>query len=134
MKKLWAALAACGVFCIQAHLLAAPAGPPRAGARITFANGSFVDLRADDRFQLIGVLAGETITINLQLPPSFANTLVAVQALDGGLVSGDMTIGVDGMGALAFQAGVQPGVYRILFSALGRSALLRFSVPNPANP
>ncbi len=136
MKKLWAAFAAGCVICSAAHADAqsaatAVAHTPR--ATITFANGTALEVRSNnpEYFSLIGILPGETVNIQLQLPPSFANTFVAVQALDGGLISGDVAVAADGTAAIAFQAGVQPGLYRILLSALGKSAMLQFSVSAP---
>lgn len=71
------------------------------------------------------------MTVELQLPLRFVNTTVAVQALDGGIVTGGRVIAPDGTTALAFHAGIRPGLYRILLTARGRSVLLQFSVPNP---
>ncbi len=107
--------------------------PGHSWATITFSNGASITIPSNnpENFRLVGILPGETVNIQLQLPPSFANTFVAVQALDGGLISGDVTVAADGTAAIAFQGGVQPGLYRILLSALGKSAMLQFSVSAP---
>ena len=109
-------------------------GPPgmqsRASATITFADGTSMTVRSREDFQSIEILPRETVNIRLQLPAQFANTLVAVQALDGGLVSEDVIVAADGTAAMAFQAGAPPGLYRVLLSMRGRSATLHFTVPN----
>ena len=66
--------------------------------------------------------------------PRFANTLLAVQALDGGRVSEGVVVEPDGRADIAFEAGTQPGFYRILLSAGNKTATLRFSVANPGPP
>lgn len=113
----------------------AAAVEPRARATITFENGASIRIHSGrEQFRPIEIRPGETVQIQLQLPPGLANTLVAIQALDGGLTSGDVVIAQDGTASIAFQAGVQPGLYRVLLmAARGRSATLQFSVPTP-NP
>lgn len=113
----------------------ARAEEPRPRATITFENGESITIRSGRRqFRPVEILPGETVQIHLQLPPGFANTLVVTQAMDGGLTSGDVVVGADGTAAVAFQGGVQPGLYRILLSARGESAILQFSVSPSENP
>ncbi len=126
------ALAFAGI-CLSVISLPAQAPPvavPVASATITFANDTSITIRGRELFRRIGILPGEIVNIQLQLPSQFTNTVVAVQAMDGGVVSGDVTIAVDGTGSIVFQSGMQPGLYRILLSARGRSAMLQFWVPN----
>lgn len=131
------ALAFLGVYFCAVPLPAQTEAGPR--ARITFADGTSVTIRGHDRnekvrLQPVAILAGERVNIQLKLPSRFANTFMAVQALDGGLASGDVLVAADGSAAIAFQGGVQPGLYRILLSAGGKSATLQFSIPNPGTP
>jgi len=99
---------------------------------ITFSNRASITIRTiQDKFQTVPVLPGEAVTVQLQLPLPFVNTPLALQAMDGGLVSANIAIAADGTGALAFQADVQPGLYRVLLSAPTASVLLQFTVPNP---
>jgi hypothetical protein len=117
--------------------LFAQAPGPR--ARITFADDSSITIRGSrgDRvvkFQPVGILAGERANIQLKLPSRFANTVLAVQALDGGRVSDNVVVEPDGRADIAFEAGTQPGFYRILLSAGNKTATLQFSVANPGTP
>lgn len=109
-----------------------PPDPTITGARITFADGETLTLRARDRFRSIALFPEETITIDLQLPLAFANQPAVAQALDGGNLSAeDFVIAADGTAALAFQASPAPGRYRLLLSAGGRSVTLQFEVAQP---
>jgi len=108
-------------------------------ARIIFSDETSSVIRGhhrndEVRFSPVAVLAGERVTIQLSLPARFANTLLAVQPLDGGRASGKVVIQADGRATLAFEAGAQPGLYRLLLVTGDKSATLQFSVPNPANP
>lgn len=107
---------------------AAAAPPPEISATITFANGETVKLFASDRFRPVSVAAGETVTIQTQLPQQLTTVPAVVQALDGG-TSTDIAIAPDGSASMSFQAGSEPGLYRLLFSARGRTAVLQFQVP-----
>src|ERR1700730_3382848 len=103
-------------------------------AAIAFSGGGSIDIRGKKSLPSVEIGAGETATINLQLPASFANTTVVVQGLDGGGVANSASISADGTGSIAFQAGTQSGLYRVSISALGNSVMLRFWVPNNADP
>lgn len=108
----------------------AMADEPRARATITFETGDSVTIQSGRRqFRPVEILPGETVQIYLQLPPGFANTLVAPQAMDGGLTSGGVVVEPDGTVAIAFQAAAQPGLYRLLLSAHDKTAMLQFWVP-----
>jgi hypothetical protein len=109
---------------------ASPASDPKASATITFSGGGSIKIRGKDRLPVVEIGAGETANIQLTLPQRLANTFVVVQALDGGTVTESATIAADGSGSIAFQAGAQPGLYRVLLSARGKSAMVRFWVPN----
>jgi len=124
--------------CFWAGPLSAQTAPgPR--ARIIFADDTSVIIHGhhrngEVRFSPVAILAGERVTVQLRLPARFANKLLAVQTLDGGRATDDVVIQGDGQAALAFEAGAQPGLYRILLSTGDNAATLQFSVPNPANP
>lgn len=112
--------------------LPATAAPPAAeamAATITFANGEGIKLYADDHFQPVAIAAGETVTIQAQLPPQFTNIPAVAQALDGGSAT-DIVIASNGMASVSFQAGSQPGLYRLFLSARGRNVVLQFQVSN----
>ncbi|MBA3488581.1 MAG: hypothetical protein H0T78_03395 [Longispora sp.] len=107
----------------------------RAALTISFADGASVTFRTDrDLFYPVGVFPGETASMQLVVPPSLANTHLSIGALDGGAVTEDVIIGADGTASITFQAGTQPGLYRLLASAVGKTAMLQFWVFDAANP
>lgn len=113
----------------------APAEAP-VSARITFANGESISIssNSDQMFPPIETLAGETLGVQLQLPPTFVNTPVGLAALDGGFVPEEIQVATDGSAAFAFQAGAQPGLYRIILNTATTSTMLEFVVPNAGTP
>jgi hypothetical protein len=127
-------LAAVGMICFPTGKLCAQSDS-RPSATITFANGASITVRNNHaKFRRIGVASGETINIALQLPLQFAGASLVAQALDGGIVDDQVAVAADGTTSLAFQAGVQPGLYRLLLSIGEKRATLQFWVPNPDNP
>lgn len=124
--------------CLCAVPLSAQTAPgPR--AKIIFADDTSITIHGhhrdgEVRFPPVAIFAHERVIVQLRLPARFANSLLAVQTLDGGRAPDDVIIQEDGRAALAFEARTQPGVYRILLSAGDKSATLQFWVPNPANP
>jgi hypothetical protein len=129
-------LAAFAVICLPMEKLSAQGGgPPRAWETVTFANGNSIAVRGNrqEKFRPVAILSGETLNIQLQLAPRSVNTVAAVQAVDGGIVTQRVVIAPDGTTALEFHAGVQPGLYRILLTARGRPVLMQFRVPNSGN-
>jgi hypothetical protein len=120
--------------CLFPASLHAQAMGAREQATITFSNGESMTVHTKhQQFRPVGILFGETVNIQLRLPLEWANTPVAVQALDGGFVSEATVVAGDGSAAIAFQAGVRPGLYRVLVSANGRSTMLQFSVGGSKN-
>ncbi|MFN2507359.1 MAG: hypothetical protein ABR589_01130 [Chthoniobacterales bacterium] len=110
----------------------ASAAPP---VTISFADGSSVRFRTDrERFYPVGVSPGETANIQFRLPRGLANTRLSFEALDGGVVTDGVVIAVDGTASVTFTAGDQPGLYRLLASASGKTAILQFWVFNAENP
>jgi hypothetical protein len=90
-------------------------------------------------FETVTVDAGTESSVTLQFPVSMAGKPVAVEALDGGTVTGDAgtpTIAVDGSLAFSFSVTTQPGVHRVIVVDPNADAdsphivaLVRFEVP-----
>lgn len=121
---------------LAASLRGQSTAPPPVSATITFANGGSITVGSNDQqiFNPIDILPGEALGIALQLPSGFVNTPVGMQPMDGGFAPEEIEIAQDGSTAFVFQAGSQPGLYRILLRTLDSSVLLQFTVPNPGNP
>lgn len=133
MKAIPQELALFGILCLTLAILspfasAAPP-PPKAFVTIVFADGSSTKIPSrNGRFRPIHVQAGETVTVQAQVPPQNVNTPAFAQALDGGAVSEQVAIAADGTASIAFRAGTAPGLYRVLLSARRRTAWLEFIV------
>lgn len=90
-------------------------------------------------FETVIVDAGTEAGVSLQFPASMAGKPVAVEALDGGTVTGDggtPTIAVDGSLSFSFSVTTQPGVHRVIVVDPNADAdsphivaLVRFEVP-----
>ena len=124
------ALSLCFVAAVRAQ------APAPVLATITFADGqsATVGSTGQQTFLPIDILPGEALGIELRLPVNFVNTPVALQPMDGGFAPEEIEIAQDGSTNFAFQAGTQPGLYRILLATRNSSVLLQFSVPNPGTP
>jgi hypothetical protein len=61
-----------------------------------------------------------------------AGATVTVRPLDGGEVIGGISV-TNGSASIAFQAGSQPGLYRVVVDGDGTTATLQFWVVNPLN-
>lgn len=107
-------------------------------AKFIFEDGSSDKFKAGrGRFELVGLNAREKVDIELQYPPELANTLATAQSLDGAELSTktkDAVIGADGTLALRLKVEDEPGLYRILVTAAGARAVLRFWVFDEKNP
>jgi hypothetical protein len=118
----------------------APALPHKAGpsATITFAGSEPFKTRSKSGlFRLTGIRPGEVVEVKLQFPSEWAKTNVVIQALDGGNVSAqakDALVAADGSASFRFQAGNQPGLYRVSAIGGGSSSILKFWVADPKNP
>jgi len=139
MKISPAALAACCVLSFAAALngqTPAPSPPPLLSdgsptASIQFADGRTLPIRSQGgQFPLVIGYAGQTMTVQCRIPAAIASRLV-IQSLDGGTMSSPTPVAADGTTTLQFQAGTQPGLYRILVILGDRSATLQFWVPIP---
>jgi hypothetical protein len=82
---------------------------------------------------MVEAAAGYTVIIQLQLADRSPESPIVVQALDGGNV-GQNAVDPDGTVSFAFQAGTQPGLYRVLVKSGGTTATLRFWVPDQQHP
>jgi len=73
--------------------------------------------------------------VNISLPVSAsAEATVAVRPLDGGEIIGSARVSVtNGSASIGFQAGSQPGLYRVVVDGGGTTATLQFWVANPLN-
>jgi hypothetical protein len=103
-------------------------------ATIVFGDASVARPRAANaKFQLVKVRASESVAIALPLPPGAVAASLQTIALDGGTVVPGASI-TNGAAAISFQAGTQPGLYRLLVNGAGPTVTLQFWVPNPQNP
>ncbi len=92
------------------------------------------------KFESVTVDPSATSDVALQFPASLANKAVAVEALDGGTLSGNSaTIGADGSFAFSFQVSDQPGVHRVIVIDPNADedsphivGVVQFEVPAPA--
>ena len=99
------------------------------------------DSSTTGKFEPVTVDPSATSDVALRFPVSMASKPVAVQPLDGGMVtSGPATIETDGSLAFSFQVTDQPGVHRVVVidpNADDESprivALVQFEVPSPSN-
>jgi hypothetical protein len=118
----------------------APALPQKTGpsATVTFAGSTpFKTQSKSGLFRLTGIHPGEVVDIKLQFAVEWATTNVVIQALDGGNVSAqtkDSLVSADGSASFRFQAGNQPGLYRVSAIGGGGSSILKFWVADPKNP
>lgn len=102
---------------------------------VSYGNGGRVRVRGrNGPFPTIGIGAGERVDLRVDLPARFANVPLVVQALDGGRVSPEVFAAGVGLVQARFQAGTQPGLYRLLISGGGQSAPIHFWVANPDDP
>jgi hypothetical protein len=102
-------------------------------ATVTLPSGESADLRSTSNvFAPVSANAGDTLSIALGFPLTFAGATLFAQPLDGGTVLADgLPIGVDGTVSMQFQLGMLPGLYRVLLNAGGQIITMQFSVPNP---
>lgn len=106
-------------------------------AAISFPNGGSLRVRsADGFFPLVGIDAGQPVSIQLRFAVTAVGTLLSAGPLDGGVVSAaqnNATIAADGTASIQFQAATQPGLYRIFLEAGGVISALQFWVADPQN-
>jgi hypothetical protein len=85
---------------------------------------------------LVGLHPGEIVDVALQFSAGLPANSITAQSLDGGkLISFSKgNVGVEGLVSIRFQAGTQPGLYRVFVPGLGGPSLLQFWVADAANP
>ncbi|MEN3369490.1 MAG: hypothetical protein V7609_1633 [Verrucomicrobiota bacterium] len=107
-------------------------------ASIAFANATEIKTRASSsgRFQLVGINPREVVDIAVDFPASLPSTSITAQSLDGGKIVGPPKDVGKGVGAtsIRFQAGDQPGLYRVLITGARSRSILQFWVADPKNP
>jgi hypothetical protein len=114
-----------------------PAPALRPSATFTFADGTQITTRSTNgRFRLVGLHLNETVDIALQFPVVLLSSSAMAQPLDGGNIISVSTspVATGGLTLIRFQAGNQPGLYRVLLLGFGGSARLQFWVADPNNP
>jgi hypothetical protein len=113
-----------------------PRVQPRRLATVTLSDASVVVTRAAaGKFQMVAARPGELITVIVPFPPLALGTTAAVSALDGGKLIGTSPVPIiHGAATIHFQAGSQPGLYRVLVLGLGPAATVQFWVQNAQRP
>jgi hypothetical protein len=104
-------------------------------ATVSFADRSSVQSRAaSGKFQLVALHPSESVNIALRVSAA-SGAAMSVRVLDGGGVVGPSTVSVaNGEASVGFQAGSQPGLYRVLVEGSGTKALFQFWVSSAADP
>ena len=118
-----------------------PTPPPQTDvlttATIYFGDTTQVSVQSvNGWFQLVGLRLNEAVNVVLQFPVGWDGTAVALQRLDGGIVSAQpaqTTIASDGTASFQFQVGNQPGLYRISITGARQTSILSFGAIDPAN-
>jgi hypothetical protein len=107
-------------------------------ATISFAGASAVKVQSKrGSFSLVALGPNEAVQIDLRFSPDLAKTPLSAQSLDGGRISAKTKgamISSDGTASIGFQAGDQPGLYRVVITGGGASSILKFWVADPRNP
>ena len=145
MKILCAALPACCVFSLLAQSdgqIAAPSAPPLnkllpdAIANIALGGNKSVTANCfQGLFDRVGLQPNQVVSLSVQLPAALAGRQIIIESLDGGLVSDTAaTVATDGALALQFQAGSQPGMYRVNLRSGPLALGLEFYVLDPTQP
>jgi hypothetical protein len=84
---------------------------------------------------LVGLHLNETVDIALVFPRTLLASSAGPLSLDGGkIIASTSPTATGGLALIRFQAGSQPGLYRVLIPGLGPSARLQFWVSDPNNP
>jgi hypothetical protein len=138
MKMFAVAVAACWVLTFAARSYGqspVPSPPPLPSdgsptASILFPDGRTLPMVSQDgKFPLVIGYAGQTVSVQCRISAALLARLI-IQPLDGGTLT-TLPPAADGTTLLQFQAGTQPGLYRILVILGDRSVTLQFWVPIP---
>lgn len=112
------------------------AQPPIAAAALDFPRNRVLDVvsNQDGLFELVELAPGETVSVAIGFPTSFLGKTFSAEPLDGGTVivgtRESLTASAEGLIAFSFNAGRNPGIYRLILRAGPDSWLFSFSVPN----
>jgi hypothetical protein len=139
------AAAVAALFLPSVHLKGQSPNKPESGEEVrrpkstfTLSDGKQVSSRSrSGRFPLVALSADETVDIALQLPArSPANSAMGAYPLDGGkIVSVSRRNQETGeLASIRFQAGGQPGLYRVVVPGFGPPTVLQFWVEDRNNP
>jgi hypothetical protein len=106
-------------------------------ATITFADATQIQTQSTTgRFPLVGLHPGEVIDFVMEFPASLTGNSIAAQPLDGGTIIAELIYSERNTSPrpIRFQAGDQPGLYRILITAGASRSMLHFWVADARNP
>jgi hypothetical protein len=109
----------------------------RPNATFVFADATQVVTRSSTgRFRLVGLHPNETVDVAVLFPVISRRSSAGPLSLDGGKIISVSTspTATGGLALIRFQAGGQPGFYRVLVPGFGASARLQFWVTDPNNP
>jgi len=114
------------------HSLAKGGIDPGVTAMVAFENADAVRVRSNaNRFAVVTVSPGQTISVTLQFPIGFAGTPIAFEELDGssGLQNGySVTINDHVIASFRFLTPSESGLYRVFITAGATTLALPFSV------
>lgn len=114
--------------------------PPQiyATATITFPRSESVTARGlNGRFERVGIHFHEIADIDFRFPDDPAAAVLHVQALDGGVITGnpkDTAAETNSIASFKFHAPAKPGLYRVLISSSAGPFILPFWITDPDNP
>lgn len=116
--------------------------PPDLGPVVSFSfeGGGSLKTKArgkHGRFELLEIQPHEKVEIDLQYPAALLSARVTAQSLDGGKLSlktKDSFVPSSGLVSVRFQAGDQPGLYRLLVRAGETESTLKFWVLDEKDP
>jgi hypothetical protein len=107
-------------------------------ALIVFPDRGWVRARSKDGlFSIADILPGETVSVQVQFPPTSIGQTITVQVFDSGSATAarpEETLGADRLVPFVFTAGDQPGLYRVVIKVGEIASTLQFWVGNPDDP
>lgn len=137
----WSFLLTLSATTVSAQSIALPPPPvvvdTRPSATFTFGDATQVVTRSSTgRFRLVGLHPNETVDVALLFPVISRRSSAGPLSLDGGKIISVSTspTATGGLALIRFQAGGQPGFYRVLVPGFGASTRLQFWVTDPNNP
>jgi hypothetical protein len=105
---------------------------------VTYDGGRSTKAKTLDRAsEQVGLRPNEQVDVAVQYGIAKAGQLIAVIALDGGIIPGSdkkLAVGVDGALRFSFKAGGQPGVYQVSLHEGTKEIGIRFWVLDEKDP